>query len=347
MQFIQVTDSMKLTDLAQIVGYRNIDHVLHINGISRCPDIGKAFLESAKQTIATSAEDTDPVDSQGKPKDSVIQRMKTVLNTFTSDSDIFEEAALLDSDGWKMLSARNTFPDKLRVPDSIQIPRAANILGNGQHVGRAVYKQAMYCLTSTGLIDPGIFNEYSTIKPYRVVDDISQTNIDVFQWFPIPWGDVSLYSSISGDMLDFPVYPEELSESTPANYTQMPELLYQYEPWQLYQSSGPRQITYTFHFHRDMWTGDHRDGKANELIRFCEANCFPQYNGSAVNIPMVTMYIKGQPMITGVVTEVSKDWAGPLGLDGFYLECTLSISITEISRQPLNYTTVRRLPLIG
>ena len=148
-------------------------------------------------------------------------------------------------------------------------------------------------------------------------------------------------------MMDFPVYPEELSESTLANYTQMPELLYQYEPWQLYQSSGPRSITFTFHFHRDMWTGDHRDGKANQLIRFCEANCFPEYNGSAVNIPIATMYIKGQAFISGVVTEVTKEWSGPLGLDGFYLECTLGISITEIAPQPLNYSTVRRLPLIG
>ena len=127
----------------------------------------------------------------------------------------------------------------------------------------------------------------------------------------------------------------------------MPDLLYQYEPWQLYNSSGPRTNTYLFHFHRDMWTGDHRDGKANELIRYCEANCYPEFNGSAVNVPTVTLYIAGSPLIHGVMTQVDTTWDGPIGLDGYYLNCELSITITEVSETALNYNVIKGKSLIG
>ena len=52
-------------------------------------------------------------------------------------------------------------------------------------------------------------------------------------------------------------------------------------------------------------------------------------------------------MINGILTDVSVDWSGPLGQDGWYLECTMTLSITEIARKPLNYDTVMNLPIIG
>ena len=75
--------------------------------------------------------------------------------------------------------------------------------------------------------------------------------------------------------------------------------------------------------------------------------CYPYYNGSAVNTSIVTIYVKGKSLITGVLTEASDDWSGPIGLDGWYLECTLKLSITEVSVQPLSYSTMRNKGLIG
>jgi hypothetical protein len=147
-------------------------------------------------------------------------------------------------------------------------------------------------------------------------------------------------------MLYFPVYPENIDDGVSANYEEMNEMLYQYEPWKVYKSSGPRENTYTFVFHRDMWTGDHRDGSANNLIRGCEANCYPNFDGSLVNVPIVTLYIHGVNHITGVMTNCKVKWDGPIGLDGFYLKCELSFTITEISPQALNYNTVRNKGLI-
>ena len=156
-----------------------------------------------------------------------------------------------------------------------------------------------------------------------------------------------MHSYLGNDSIDFPVYPEEIEDGVRANYETMPDLLYQYEPWQLYRSAGPRTGTYTFHMHRDMFTGDHRDGRCNELIRFCQASCYPEYKGAAVYSDISTLYIGGKPFISGIITEVRESWGGPIGLDDWYLECTLAVTFTEVSQQPLNFTTVRQKGLIG
>lgn len=333
MQFLTLDKETKLKDFSDEVGSRNADYILAANSIDRSPNIGKKFYESCE--------------AAKKSTESITwQRKSQILNTFTQDSDIFETAALLGENDWKVLSALGTFPGMVKVPDSITLPDSVNILGNGQGVKSEIYNKAMKSLEEHNYVDPSIFNEYSNIKNSKIAEGASHSS-STFSGFNLPWGQVTLASSISDDSIDFPVYPEEISDSRKANYTTMPDLLYQYEPWQLYNSSGPRTNTYLFHFHRDMWTGDHRDGKANELIRYCESNCYPEFNGSAVNVPTVTLYIAGSPLIHGVMTQVDTKWDGPIGLDGYYLNCELSITITEISETALNYNVIKGKSLIG
>lgn len=337
MQFLSVSATTKLSELSQIVGSKNIESVLHLNNVERTPNVGQQFISNCDEAIA----DSDDIS---------YERKSALLNTLTSDSDVFETAALMDSDGWKLLDKANTLPHMMRIPEDMQLPDSTEVLGNGQPVKSEVYSKVMNSLsTAPHVVDPNIFNDYSTARITTTLDveSNSRNNSDPMQWFRVPWGQVTLYSSLSDEQIDFPVYPEEIADSAKANYTPMPDLLYQYEPWQLYTSSGPRTQTYTFDFHRDMWTGDHRDGKANELIRACEANCYPEYKGSAVYTSLVTLYIAGSPLITGVMTDVNVHWDGPLGLDGFYLHCKLEIQITEVSQQPLDYHTVRQKSLIG
>lgn len=333
MQFLTLDKETKLKDFSDEVGSRNADYILAANSIDRSPNIGKKFYESCE----AAKKSTDNISWQRKSQ---------ILNTFTQDSDIFETAALLGENDWKVLSALGTFPGMVKVPDSITLPDSVNILGNGQGVKSEIYNKAMKSLEEHNYVDPSIFNEYSNIKNSKIAEGASHSS-STFSGFNLPWGQVTLASSISDDSVDFPVYPEEISDSRKANYTTMPDLLYQYEPWQLYNSSGPRTNTYLFHFHRDMWTGDHRDGKANELIRYCEANCYPEFNGSAVNVPTVTLYIAGSPLIHGVMTQVDTKWDGPIGLDGYYLNCELSITITEVSETALNYNVIKGKSLIG
>lgn len=333
MQFLMIDKTTRLSDLADYVHDRNVESVLAANNLPRVPDIGYRFYTMCQQTL--SDEGVTP------------QRKSTILNTMTQDSDVFETAALLSESGWKVFNALNTFPNALRLPDNLTVSESAEVIGNGIHISNEIYDKVMNMLdVDPYLIDPVVFNEYSTIRNVRTTTS-QRGSTAVTNWFNLPWGLITLYSSLSNSSMDFPVFPESPSDGVVANYTTMPDMLYQYEPWYVYQSSGPRSNTYTFKIHRDMFSGDHNDGRANELIRFCEANCFPNYDGASVSTATVTLYINGSPLITGIMTQVNVSWDGPIGHDNWYLYFTLELSITEVSDTPLNYTTVMNKPLIG
>lgn len=335
MQLLSVDKNTTLSDLYYQLG-DNLDSFLHLNGLNRVPKIGKAFIDKCKNDI----DSTDDVS---------YSRRASLLNGLTTDSDIFEQAALMDDDGWKLLSASNTLPGKMRVPETVRLQDSTNVMGNGETVSSDIYNKVMSFLKRGENVNPSVFNTYSTSNSPGSFD-VSVTAggyTDTFQWFNIPWGEVTLHSSLDDSRIDFPVYPNELQDPNKANFTTMPDMLYQYEPWQIYNSSGPRTLSFTFDFHRDMWTGDHRDGKANELIRACEANLYPDFKGSAVDVSTVTLYIHGSSVISGVMTDVTPHWDGPIGLDGWWLHCSLSITIVEVSKTPLNFKNVKNKPLIA
>lgn len=335
MQFVKTKLSTTLNQLREMVGTENLESVLTINSLKRSPNIGQQVAKTG-EAIANSASDVS------------LDFKKTALDRATQDSDVFESLALMGESGWKIYKAVNSLPNTLRIPETISLPLSQDIIGNSTRITDDIYMKSMEGLSNPPhTIDPSIFNTYDTKKRTQIVQGTARDYSNLFQFFKIPWGNMSIYSSIADDMKDFPVYPDEVSDGAKASYTQMPEIIYQYEPWLLYTSSGPRANTYSFVFHRDMWTGDHRDGKANELVRFCMANCYPEYNGSAVNSSTVTLYMNGQILISGVLTDVTVTWDGPLGLDGFYLVCKLQLSITEVSPYPLNYWSVMNKPLIG
>lgn len=323
-----------LQDLANRVGDRNVESVLSVNGLSRSPNIGQQWSTIVQPIESDISVSIDP------------QRKASILNSMTSDSDVFEYAALQDMSSWRVLSQTGSFPSYIQIPDTISIVDAEDTLGNGVHINDNIYRKAMEQLSiDPYVIDPSIFNDYSVSSNIRTLEYIyTETTVN---WFNLPWGQVSLYSSISDSSVDIPAYPEELSDSRSATYTTMPDLLYQYEPWYLYESSGPRTCSYTFSLHRDMWSGDHRDGQANRLIRFCQANCYAQYSGAAVNTPIVTLYVAGSPLISGIMENVDVNWGGPIGTDGWYLQFDLELTITEIAQTALSYESVQNLPLIG
>lgn len=335
MKYLQLTNDTKLKDVASIVGDSNVERLLVANDIERTPNIGKSFIAKCNRTVS----DTSKLVTW--------QRKSTILNGMTSDSDVFEKASIQSDDDWKVLDTLGTFPGMLKIPDSMEVPTSYSILGNNEGVKKTVYNKAMTMLSNPPhYIDPSIFNEVSNIRNSKIVSGY-RSNGSNTQFFNLPWGDITLYSSLEPNGIDIPAYPEEYNDSRKANYTQMPDMLYQYEPWQLYESSGPRTNQFEFQLHRDMWTTDHRDGKANDLIRYCQSNCYPDFNGSAVNCPIVSLYIMGKCLIRGVMTDCSVSWNGPIGLDGWYLDFKLSFNITEVSEIALNHSVIRNKPLIG
>ena len=336
MQFLSIDKHTTLSDVSNAVGTRNVDTVLTTNGLTRSPNIGQQFEDKCKQIARTVVETITP------------KRKITLLNTLTSDSQAYEKACLMSENEWKVFSTLNTFQGTLKIPETINMSSSANVIGSNQPISTNIYNKTMKQLQTTGVIDAVLFSDYSSRLGGSSINlgNVGIAN-DVWQAFRIPWGEVKLYSSLADDSIDFPVYPEEMEYSRGANYTEMTETLFQYEPWYIYESSGPREQTITFKFHRDMWSGDHRDGKANDLIRFCEACCYPDYNGAAVNTSSVTLYIKGAPHITGIMKTVTPHWSGPIGLDGWYLVCELSIVIAEVASVPLSFSTVRKMNVIG
>ena len=234
------------------------------------------------------------------------------------------------------------------MPDNVKIPDSVNVLGNGAHVSKPIYDKVMKSLSnSPHTVDPGTFNEYNANSPASISSlGMTGSSSNVMEIFNIPWGEVTLYDSISGESIDFPVYPEEPGDGRKANYTTMPDTLYQYEPFYVYQSSGPRNSQYSFTFHRDMWTGDHNDGMANKLIRFCQSCLYPQYKGSAVNTATVTLYVHGEVLIKGIMTSVQTSWTGPILDDGWYAVCKLDIEISETCDTPLSFDSVREMKSI-
>lgn len=339
MKLISISPNETLASLSEKVGVENVDQILADNGLSRTPYIGQQWAKKCKEIIETSEEVTP-------------QKKLSILNNLTDNSDIYELAALADENDWKLLAALNSPSGYLYISDIAQnyLSNSYELIGNGIYVDSEIWDAVSTSLMTDETVDYNIFNRSS---PIQVPADLTRARSDASapslrSWFQMPDSEIMLYSSLTGDSVYIPVYPEELQDSRSAEYMTMPDMLYQYEPWQMYQSSGPRTNTYEFKLHRDMWTGDHSDGLANQLIRFCQAQCYPSYNGSAVVTSKVSLYMSGYCLITGVLTNVEVNWYGPLGReDNWYLFFDLKLTITEVSNEPLNYGSILQKPLIG
>ena len=358
MQYLLITKKDTLSDIAKVVGQSNIDLILSENGLKRTPKIGQQWYDKCAELIAQT------------PNEVTASRKTTLLNGLTHSQEVFEKACLMDEDEWKVFSTFQSFPDALRVPESIELPYSTKVIGAriGDVVAASIGSNAVSTSVSTSTIDPvdpvtyrsimkglqkspyidaAVFNTVNTSPPVKL-DDRSKIETKTPQYsFNLPWGKIQMYSTLLKETMDFPAYPEHIDTSRNATYTSMPDTIYQYEPWIVYQSSGPREQSLEFHLHRDMWTGNHLDGNAENLVKFCEANTFPDYRGSAVLTPLVRIYIDGSLFISGVLTATTTNWTGPLGLDNWYLEFTLSLVIQEVSETALNIHSVRQFGLKG
>lgn len=349
MQYLVIDNNETLVSMNRAIGNQNADVVLAENGLPRNPNVGKNWLEKCEKIVEETTKLVTP------------SRKSALLNGLTNSEDVFEKACLMDEDEWKIFSSTLAFRDALKIPETTRLPYSTKVIGNvagdvlSSSVGEGnpsssssqvggvdsrTYRAVMNSLKTTGNIDMSVFesiNSSPMITPSR--SGMLQASKTMYS-FNLPWGKIQMYSTVLKELMDFPVYPEQIETMRAASYTSMPDIIYQYEPWIVFQNSGPREQTLTFHMHRDMWTGNHLDGRANQLIRFCEANTFADYQGSAVITPLIRFYIDGSLFISGVLTNTTVTWTGPIGLDNWYLEFTLSMSIQEISEMELNAKSV-------
>lgn len=134
-----------------------------------------------------------------------------------------------------------------------------------------------------------------------------------------------------------PVDPETLQDSMSANFAQSTPLS-RSAPIYSYQNSGPRSVQVSFTLHRDLCReyNDSTEDAVDELITNLDQMVLPDYNsvGKIVNPPVVSLKIRDEVFIKGVVTNTSHTYNLPIiNYDGKdkYAVVTVSFSIQEIT----------------
>ena len=131
MQFLTIRTGATMSWLRNIVGSKNIDNVLNLNGLSITPRIDTE-LKRKYETVLTSATLVD------------YARKSVLLGSVSGDSDVFEKVALMDENSWKYYSATGSFPDAIRMPEDVTLPPSPDVIGGtAEAITRRVFNQAM------------------------------------------------------------------------------------------------------------------------------------------------------------------------------------------------------------
>ena len=161
-----------------------------------------------------------------------------------------------------------------------------------------------------------------------------------------------IYLHHLGLYLFLPVYPETLSDTSTAGYSQNP-IMMRSAPLYAYVSSGPRQFSITLKVHREILNDLNADSLVSDglnyfklnstddygdvLINCIEACAVPKYSSTQkmVNPPMVSLKLGDGIYIKGVVNGgVSVNYSGPIltinGKDK-YACIDLAMTICEVT----------------
>ena len=140
---------------------------------------------------------------------------------------------------------------------------------------------------------------------------------------------------VDGAGASFPCFPESVSETVSGSYNSQTPLGRQ-EPFYIYESSGPREVSVSFRMHREMFSS--LSGLDN-LINLIESGVYARSSG--VPAKRVTLKIGGQVSISGVINgSVSVEWsetinAIPSVVGGWsgakYNVATVSFSVVEVT----------------
>lgn len=141
----------------------------------------------------------------------------------------------------------------------------------------------------------------------------------------------------TGKKIIIPVDPETLSDGMSASFPSSTPLS-RSAPIFSYQNSGPRSVQVSFTLHRDL-CNEYNPGaedSVEELITNLDQMVLPDYKaaGKIVNPPVVSLKIRDEIFIKGVVTGTSHTYNIPIikyGEKFKYAVVTLSFSVSEIT----------------
>lgn len=125
-----------------------------------------------------------------------------------------------------------------------------------------------------------------------------------------------IYFHHTGKSITIPVDPQALTDSMSASWVSSSPLS-RSAPIYSYQNSGPRSMQFSFQLHRDLvkqFNPDWKEDPVDALITNLEACVLPTYKetGKIVNPPIVSVKIRDEVYIKGVVNNVTKSFNLPL-----------------------------------
>ena len=144
-----------------------------------------------------------------------------------------------------------------------------------------------------------------------------------------------------------PGYPDEVSDQMQSNFSQN-TALGRSAPVYTFSNSGPRTVTISLAFHRDMFEEmpssvvprDDED-KAESFIHALQAIAVPKYNLSnkAIEPPLVAIRLGREVFIKGVVTSgISVSYSKPILSNEKYANIKISFTVSEVD--PYDSSTV-------
>lgn len=152
-----------------------------------------------------------------------------------------------------------------------------------------------------------------------------------------------VYIIISGiGTMYFPCFPESISDSNSANFSEL-NPIGRSEPFQIYQNSGPREVSVSFTMHKEMV----HTTPIEILVNAIKSATYPlgrrsggsTFNTSVINgvdiVPTVQLVIGNQVDITGVIKgNVSIKWYGPINKANKYNMVDIDFTVTECTGDP-------------
>lgn len=146
-----------------------------------------------------------------------------------------------------------------------------------------------------------------------------------------------------------PCYPETVSDNMEGHFGSV-NTLGRSAPIFTFANSGPRTVSVTLRFHRDMFESEEYtsnvkpavyEDKAESFIHALQAIALPKYNLSnkAIEPPLIGIRLGSEIFIKGVVTSaISVTYSKPILANEKYAGIEISFSVSEVD--PYDATTV-------
>lgn len=153
-----------------------------------------------------------------------------------------------------------------------------------------------------------------------------------------------------------PDCPESVTDNMPSNFAST-NALARTAPVFSYQNSGPRQVTISLKFHRDMLNDINRnvsnikdnvvdfsgDDYVDTLVKYLQSMALPKYNeyssgAKTVIPPMVAVRFENDIFIKGVVSSgVQVTYTKPVLRDGKYALIDVTFTVSEVEPYEADY----------